>query len=64
MSIANGFNDYFINIGPTLADKFLNYKSPNDYWNASNNKSISITPTGIGEIITIGVLQKSNASTG
>ena len=46
MNIANAFNDYFINIGPTLANNIpKTTKSPADYLNATNNNSMFITPT-------------------
>ena len=52
MNIANAFNDYFINIGPTLANNIpKTTKSPADYLNATNNNSMFITPTDTEEIL-------------
>ena len=65
MNIANTFNDYFVNIGPTLANNIPKIiKSPTDYLNASNNKFMFITPTDTEEILSIVALLKPNASPG
>ena len=65
MNIANAFNDYFINIGPTLANNIpKTTKSPVHYLNATNNNSMFITPTDTEEILSIVALLKPNASPG
>ena len=65
MNIANAFNDYFINIEPTLANNIPKItKSSADYLNASNNNSIFITPTDTEEILSIVALLKPNSSPG
>ena len=54
MNIANAFNDYFINIEPTLANNIpKTTKSSADYLNATNNNSMFITPTDTEEILSI-----------
>ena len=56
-------NDYFINIGPTLANNIpITTKSPADYLNATNNNSMFITPTNTEEILSIVAFLKPNSS--
>ena len=65
MNIANAFNDYFINVGPTLANNITKTtKSPPDYFNAINTNSMFINPTDTEEILSIDALLKPNASSG
>ena len=64
-NIANACNDYFINIGPTLANYIpKTTKNPTDYLNTSNNNSMFITCTDTEEILSIFALLKSNVSPG
>ena len=65
MNIATAFNDYFRNIGPTLANNIPNTtKSPAEYLNTTNNNSMFIIPTDTEEILSIAALLKPNVSPG
>ena len=51
--IANGFNDFFVNVGPTLANGIINNTNSNihDFLNERNNNSIFLEPVVEGEVL-------------
>lgn len=51
--IANAFNDYFVNIGPSLAKNIHSHSSANEYLGAANKCSMFFFPVTPDEIIKI-----------
>jgi hypothetical protein len=63
--IANGFNNYFTNIGPTLASKIPKSKYPYEHFMPNPPMcSFGILPTSEGEVIDVVNLLKASDSTG
>ena len=65
-NIANAFNNYFVNVGPNLANniKNINATSAESYLNKQNINSIFLRPTGQNEILKIISEMKNKHSSG
>ena len=60
--ICEGFNDFYINVGPTLAAKIPHFpKSPVDYLPASNPNSIFLDPVTSEEVEKLVLLLKNSS---
>ena len=62
LEIANSFNEFFVSIGPKLADKILSTTNPLSYVNNCTN-SIVIPPVTIAEVCQT-ILSMKNSSAG
>ena len=63
--ISNTFNEYFVNVGPSLAAKIPSVNSnPSDYLNESHPSSIFLSPVSVGEVKLAIAKLKTSASAG
>ena len=61
--ICEGFNNFYINVGPTLASKIPQFpKSPKDYLPPSNSKSIFLEPATKDEVEKLIALLKDSSA--
>lgn len=62
--VANNFNNFFVNVGPTLAGKIPNNNvDPLSYMNGRNQHSIFLEPVSVTEVSNI-IKEVRNASPG